>query len=611
MANIYPSLYLKHVKMTPGEREFSARLLKNLEDDYTVWFDIPIGRKQLRPDFVILHPGRGILILEVKDWKLETIRNIDRKTVELLTPRGIQHTLNPLEQARLYAIEIKERLEKDPFLVEHDNPKYKGRLIFPWGYGIVLTNIPRQQIESTGIDQAIDPSHVICKDEMTAHVKADEFQQRLWEMFHYCYGSLLAISHIDRIRWHLFPEIRIESGSLFEEKTDPSAQINQAENNIADSIPDLIKVMDREQEKFARDLGDGHRMIHGVAGSGKTLILAQRAVQLGEADLPHPVLVLCYNKTLAFKLKELLVAKGAGNNVHVRHFHGWCGDMCALYQLDLANDNRPIYEQQVEAMILGAEKEKIPRSQYSSILIDEGHDFEAEWFKLIVYMLDPVTDSLLLVYDDVQSIYRRKKPKSWASVGINVPGKRSKILKLNYRNTAEAINFAYGFVSDFLDSTKSSETTPIVEPEQGLRHGKTPLIKEFSCFSEEIHFLSEQFSDLSKSGTPLSSIAVLCRFNQQVDQVCRELRKRGIEARSTLNDKSRSDAVRVLTMHSSKGLEFHTVAIPDIGCMPCKDADVADEARVLYVAMTRAIEQLFLTFHSNSEFTKKLSSKDL
>ena len=64
-------------------------------------------------------------------------------------------------------------------------------------------------------------------------------------------------------------------------------------------------------------------------------------------------------------------------------------------------------------------------------------------------------------------------------------------------------------------------------------------------------------------------------------------------------------------MHSSKGLEFHTVAIPDIGCMPCKDADVADEARVLYVAMTRAIEQLFLTFHSNSEFTKKLSSKDL
>ena len=61
MANIYPSLYLKHVKMTPGEREFSARLLKNLEDDYTVWFDIPIGRKQLRPDFVILDAADNVV----------------------------------------------------------------------------------------------------------------------------------------------------------------------------------------------------------------------------------------------------------------------------------------------------------------------------------------------------------------------------------------------------------------------------------------------------------------------------------------------------------------------------------------------------------------------
>ena len=607
MANIYPSPHLKHVKMTPGERGFAARLLTKLENDYTVWFDLPVGDRQLRPDFIILHPGRGILILEVKDWKLDTIRSIDRKTVELLTKRGIQHVLNPLEQARLYALEIKEKLEKDPFLVEHDNPKFKGRLIFPWGYGVVLTNITRQQIEATQIDQAIEPAHVICKDEMTAHIKAEEFQQRLWNMFHYNYGSLLALSHIDRIRWHLFPEIRIESGSLFEEKNAPVIQNVQPKNNIANTIPDLIKVMDNEQEKFARDLGDGHRMIHGVAGSGKTLILAQRAVQLGGADLPHPVLVLCYNKTLAFQLKKLLAEKGAGNNVHVSHFHGWCSDMCALYQLDLPDDKRPTYELQVKAMMLGAEKGRIPRSQYSSILIDEGHDFEAEWFTLIVHMLDPVTDSLLIVYDDVQSIYKRKKPKSWASVGINVQGKRSKILKLNYRNTAEAIDFAYGFVSGFLDSKKSSETIPLVAPEQSLRHGNTPVTKEFSCFAEEILFLSKQFSELSKEGISLNSIAVLCRFNHQVDQVCKEFQKHGIKAKSTLSNKTGSDAVRVLTMHSSKGLEFYAVAIPDIGCMPCKDADMADEARVLYVAMTRATEHLFLTYHSNSAFTKILS----
>lgn len=56
--------------MTPGERRFATRLLTKLEDDYHCWFNVPVGRKQLRPDFIVLHPGRGVLVLEVKDWKL-------------------------------------------------------------------------------------------------------------------------------------------------------------------------------------------------------------------------------------------------------------------------------------------------------------------------------------------------------------------------------------------------------------------------------------------------------------------------------------------------------------------------------------------------------------
>jgi superfamily I DNA/RNA helicase len=260
-------------------------------------------------------------------------------------------------------------------------------------------------------------------------------------------------------------------------------------------------------------------------------------------------------------------------------------------------------------MILAVDKGRVPRGQYSSILIDEGHDFEAAWFKLIVQMLDPVTDSLLLVYDDVQSIYKRRKPKSWAGVGINVPGGRSKILKLNYRNTAEAIDFAYGFVSEYLDAQSPSEAIPLVKPEQSLRHGEKPLIKEFPFFGEEMRFLSGYFSDMAKQGVPLRSIAVLCRTKHQVESVRKELRRHGLDSVSTLNGKVSSDAIRVLTMHSSKGLEFHTVAIPDLGCMPHAGVEEEDEARVLYVAMTRATEQLLLTHHSRSKFTKQLSDK--
>lgn len=54
--------------MQPGERRFAERLESHLEDDYLCWYDIGIGNNYLHPDFTLLHPGRGLLILEVKDW---------------------------------------------------------------------------------------------------------------------------------------------------------------------------------------------------------------------------------------------------------------------------------------------------------------------------------------------------------------------------------------------------------------------------------------------------------------------------------------------------------------------------------------------------------------
>ena len=41
--------------------------MRKLEDDYHVWVNVPVGLKQFRPDYVVLHPGRGILVLEVDD----------------------------------------------------------------------------------------------------------------------------------------------------------------------------------------------------------------------------------------------------------------------------------------------------------------------------------------------------------------------------------------------------------------------------------------------------------------------------------------------------------------------------------------------------------------
>jgi superfamily I DNA/RNA helicase len=59
------------------------------------------------------------------------------------------------------------------------------------------------------------------------------------------------------------------------------------------------------------------------------------------------------------------------------------------------------------------------------VLIDEGHDFAPEWLKLVTQMVDPTTNSLLLLYDDAQSIYERARSKqfSFKSVGVQAQGR--------------------------------------------------------------------------------------------------------------------------------------------------------------------------------------------
>ncbi|MFZ2854393.1 MAG: NERD domain-containing protein [Rhodocyclaceae bacterium] len=51
----------------------ACRLEDKLEDDYLIWYDVPIGRANVHPDFVVSNPRRGLLVLEVTDWRLETI----------------------------------------------------------------------------------------------------------------------------------------------------------------------------------------------------------------------------------------------------------------------------------------------------------------------------------------------------------------------------------------------------------------------------------------------------------------------------------------------------------------------------------------------------------
>jgi len=106
--------------VTPGERRFARRLETHLEDDYFCWHDVPVGEKRRYPDFVILHPSRGLLVLEVKDWKIDDLKKFDTLQIEHHFGGKLTKSANPIEQARQCMIQLVNRMNSDPQLIESE-----------------------------------------------------------------------------------------------------------------------------------------------------------------------------------------------------------------------------------------------------------------------------------------------------------------------------------------------------------------------------------------------------------------------------------------------------------------------------------------------------------
>ncbi|SIO12148.1 Part of AAA domain-containing protein [Sulfurivirga caldicuralii] len=305
--NAFPSLGTVQARMTAGERRLYQQLQKKLLPDDWFWYDQPMKQRGAWADFVILSPEQGILLLEVKDWKAETILSADPENFEIQTPQGPKRVANPRQQAWRNLLALVQRLQKDPVLVQKDGA-YRGNLAFNYAHGVVFPNLTRKRFEALGLDGVMPAEQVLCADEMTGSIDAGAFRQRLWGMCEYRFQRPLSPAMVDRVRWHLFPEVRVgQQTQLFDD---------------VEALPldEQIRLLDRKQERLARSLGDGHRVIHGVSGSGKTLVLMTRARLLAQAGV-KPVALVCFNRTLAKVLRDR-VADDSGA-IEVLHYHGW------------------------------------------------------------------------------------------------------------------------------------------------------------------------------------------------------------------------------------------------------------------------------------------------
>lgn len=586
-----------------GERRLAERLEQKLDADYLLWHNVPIGPKQTHPDFIVIHPRRGALILETKDWRLETIVRATKQYFDIHVDGMPKTVMNPLVQARHCAIQVINALSRDKQLVHPEGP-HQGKLIFPWGYGVVFTRITRKQFEAAGLGEAIDPDLVICQDEMLETADGEDFQQRLWNMFPHDFGKVLSLPQLDRVRWIMFPEVRVpDQAGLF----DATPETEEAD------LPDIMRVMDLQQEQLARSLGEGHRVIHGVAGSGKTMILGYRAQQLAQAAVSKPILVLCFNEPLAVKLDAMMATKGLRDRVHVRNFHKWCRQQLVAFGQALPAQGPRMFDEMVDNVIRGVDRRQIPSGQYTAVLIDEGHDFQPAWFKLVVQMVDPSTNSLLVLYDSAQSIYAktRRQKFSFKSLGIQAQG-RTTILRINYRNTRQILELAHKLAKDvLLPDVTDDDGTPLLQPITCGREGQAPIVVKLPTIQDEVRKVAELLNDAHAEGHAWGDMAILCRRHDLMHACARELAR--LRVPHQVRQKSGqydplANTVKIMTMHASKGLEFPVVALPAIGEMPEENEDAAEEARIFYVAATRATHRLIVTASDKRDFGRLLTA---
>jgi superfamily I DNA/RNA helicase len=236
-----------------------------------------------------------------------------------------------------------------------------------------------------------------------------------------------------------------------------------------------------------------------------------------------------------------------------------------------------MFDEMVEGVIRAVDRRQIPSGQYRAILIDEGHDFAPQWLRLVTQMVDPETNSLLLLYDDAQSIYERQRSRqfSFKSVGIQAQG-RTTILKIKDRNTRQILQTASLIAAELLSpDEKDEDGIPLVQPVSCGREGAEPVFIRLPTLRDEAHRIADLLGSLlDGEGHAWSDMAIVCRDYAAMDTCASALRRRGLplQLRKRAGDfNPGADAITVMTVRVSKGLEFPVVAMPGVGHMPAPD----------------------------------------
>lgn len=591
--------------LTSGEKYLLEYLDNYLPSEWMIFAQAYLNG--VRPDVIIFRPNVGLVIYEVKDWNLSSyvwsnvnddndefnnLSNKNYSSLFVIDHNGKHPIKNPIRQVEHYKEKIINQLL--PIIGELAD---KNKNV----YGVVKVGLYFHK-ETTE--------------------RASNFFSKYSKSHTPIFGNdwLKSKDNISRI----VPDVFRSQSSYWQIEWNEELLfwLHPPYHSLEQTIS--LKLTSRQKEHAEPQ--SGHYRLRGVAGSGKTLILAYRAAKL--ASLKKRVLILTFNITLWHYIRDMIQRapfefewkdEFGMPYITFNHFHGFCKDILNHYGIKWP---KGFGEELFRSIIVEEVKKTVKEKNYQkwdAILIDEGQDYYWDWYDLLNIFLSE-RDELLLVVDKKQNIYEREL--NWIDSGMkNVKfSGRWRELKTVFRLPKKVVEYSNTF-SKLFKLNQEIEAEEIIQPTLFDREYNPHTIWLEINPSDKLESVWKAFKFLKKEKINASDIVVLLpdRFIGKEFVDFFENKKIGVnhvfedEEESNYHKHKRAfwngdGRLKMSTIHSFKGWECLNVIIY---ISPKTKSSLEKLDKIIYTAITRTRENLIVynTHPRYIEFGKQLPKK--